>query len=488
MFGLYEVEYEGRRYFGNVLLKEFHRFSRNGEIYLFAVEQMAAHKISELTSRIIDRVSSSAGGLVPESMVEELRKFDLVHELARDKDDNMPEKADANDANDCGADKKAELGVRGIALFVAQECNMRCVYCYGQGGEYGAKGMMSQETAFRAVDWLLENSKSAEKVNISFFGGEPLLNFPLIRKTVEYTKAKASERNKKATFGITTNASLLTDEIIGFMKAEMINTLISFDGPPAIQNRQRPFSDGSGSYDIVYENISKLLEVSPGIAARATAYGDVDPFEIKEGMKKVGLKTSFVIKASPVVLAGENRETSWSATDEKMSRRMMALNEREWKGFLKSVRDRKMQPDNIGQILLPVITGNKRYFGCGIGKGMVGISVSGDIYPCHRFAGQTDAKMGNIADYKVDGINDYYRSIVINLPKCSACWAKYLCGGGCFYENKSRTGDMHMPDDLFCNETKATMETALYMCTQLDDADREYLKGICQNMGDEKLP
>src|SRR5208337_3377046 len=109
--------------------------------------------------------------------------------------------------------------------------------------------MMSEETACRAVDWLIANSKNTEKVSICFFGGEPLLNFPVMKKTVAYSKEKAAEKGKQVTFSITTNGSLLNDEIISFLKNEKINPLISFDGPPEYQNRQRRFKDGGGSYD-----------------------------------------------------------------------------------------------------------------------------------------------------------------------------------------------------------------------------------------------
>lgn len=484
MFGAYEIEYEGRKYFGNVSLREFHKFRRNGGVYLFVSEKMAAQEISESMSLVIDKASSSSGGLIPEALVEELRKLDLLDE----DDGDMSEKAEMDAGDSGGKDKKTEVAVRSIALFVAQECNMRCVYCYGEGGEYAAKGMMSDETAFRAVDWLMDNSKSLEKVNISFFGGEPLLNFPLVKKVVEYAKTKASERNKEITFGITTNASLLTDEIIGFIRDEKIYPLVSFDGPPAVQNRQRPFKDGSGSYDAVYGNIQKLLGVSPKLLARGTVYGDTDPCEIKEGMKRAGLKACYVIKASPVILAGENGKAAKNAADEEISSRMTAFQEKEFDVFLKSVKDRSMEMNRAGHMLRPIITGEKRYFGCGIGRGMVGISISGDIYPCHRFAGQDDAKMGNIADYKAEGPNDYHRSIVNNLPKCSVCWAKYFCGGGCFYDNKSRTGDMHIPDILYCDEMKRGMETAIYISTRLDEGDKEYIIKTCNDLMDDKLP
>ncbi len=486
MFESYEIECYGRKYVGNVSLREFHKFTRKGDICLFIVETMAVHGISELASRIIDRVSSSFGGLVPGEMVKELRKFDLVVEENSD----TGEKAPAVGDDDAGADgQEGYLGVSGIALLVAQECNMSCVYCYGQDGEYAGKGMMSEETAFRAVDWLIENSKGIDRVNISFFGGEPLLNFPLIRKTVEYAKVKVSEKNKKVTFSLTTNGSLLTDEIISFLREEKIVPMVSFDGPPALQNRQRPFKNGSGSYDAVRENIRKLQAVLPDVVARGTVCDDADPAECREGIERLGVKRYYVFKASPVVLAGEEERDTHCSADESISNRMISFQEKEWDEFFASVKNRKIEINDASERFFPLIMGKKRYFSCGVGKGLVGISAAGDIYPCHRFVGLEDVKFGNIDDYKAEGINDYHRGVVNNVPQCSVCWTRYLCGGGCLYDNRAHTGDMHRPDVLFCKETKSAMETAIHICAQLEVDDREYVKKMAaEQMANGSLP
>ncbi|RPJ83748.1 MAG: radical SAM protein [Acidobacteria bacterium] len=482
LFGPYEVEYGGRKYFGNVWMREFHTFRRADGIYLFVVDQMAVHKISEATARIIDKVSCSSGGLVPASMLEHLKVFDLVEE----KDKPASRKAESNGKRDRAAGNKAELGVSTIALFVAQECNMRCVYCYGRGGKYAGGGTMRDETALRAVDWLMENSKSAEKVQIFFFGGEPLLNFPLIKKTVGYAKARASGFSKKITFGITTNGSLITDEIVSFMKDENIRPLISFDGTREIQNRQRPFRDGNGSYDTVYASVQKLRPVFPQLSGRATVYGDSDPCEIKDGMSRAGFTACFLTKASRVILDGE--DATETADDEALSHRMIAFQQKEWIRLFQSITERRVEQGDPARSLVPLVTGQKRYFTCGVGKWFAAVSVSGDIYPCHRFVGQDDTRMGTIADYRADGLNEYHRSTVDALPQCSVCWARYLCGGGCAYENKSRTGDRRMSDALSCAEMRATLETGLALYARLDDDDREFLKDAYQSIVKDRLP
>jgi uncharacterized protein len=147
-----------------------------------------------------------------------------------------------------------------------------------------------------------------------------------------------------------------------------------------------------------------------------------------------------------------------------------------------------METNNLGHILLALIRGSKRYFGCGVGKGRVAVSVSGDIYPCHRFAGHDDMKMGNIAEYRVEGLNDYHLDTVDNRTKCLVCWARYLCGGGCLYNNKALTGDTRVPDDNYCTMVQRSIETALYMYSRLDDGDKEYIKNACKAIEEGRLP
>jgi uncharacterized protein len=497
MFGPYEIEHEGRRYFGNVTLKELHFFQHGGEFHLLDVEGMVPHQISEALYRSIAGGSYHPGGLVPEERMKILRDLHLVVGEG-DGPDGMPAAVPSADAavpagphegaSGDGSAKASESGIGNIALLVAQECNMSCVYCYGQGGGYGGGGMMSEETAFRAVDWLMANSKKTERVNISFFGGEPLLNFPLIRKVVEYAKNAAQAKGKKVTFGITTNATLLTDDIISFMSLEKINPLVSFDGPPEIQNRQRPLRDGSGSYDTVRANIRKLREAYPRLAARAIAYGDADPLAIEAGMREVGLTSCSVGASSPVILAMPKGATSPEDRAERAIGPMIALRRKEGDDLLRAIKDRQVEENGIAGFLQTLISRKKRYFGCGVGKGMAGISVSGDIFPCHRFVGQEDAKMGHIDSDHPEGLNEYHRAVVLNLPGCRSCWARYFCGGGCFYHNKAHTGDMHRPGSSFCEEMKATVEIAISICLQMDEGDREFLQTAYEDRSEEKLP
>ena len=485
MFGPYEIELEGRRYFGNVALREFHSFEHEGNTYVIDVQSLSAQAVSPRLAGAINRLAMDPGILVPESLMQTLRGLKLVAG-----EEDAPPKAESSPKPEAQA--KPEFPVVNIGLFLAQECNMRCVYCYGNAGEYGGSGMMDEDTAFRAVDWLVENSGSAKKINIGFFGGEPLLNFALMRKIVPYAKQKAGEAGKDMGFAMTTNGSLLTDEVIAFIREEKIEAMISFDGPPEVQNRQRPFKDGSGSYDTVVANVQKLREVLPRLMARATVCDDGDPVLIKQGMEQAGFAACYLAPASPVLLNGSETGEPADGSGQRRLERMLAVHRQEAGELLGAIRERKIAKDCPPAALGAMdglATGQKRYHGCGIGKGMAGITVNGDVYPCHRFAGLPEMRLGNIADYKAGALNDYHRAIVDSLPECRTCWARYLCGGGCFYHNKATTGDMRRPGAFDCREKKAMFEGLIHVHCQLDEAEREYVKEIIKGLSlDDRHP
>jgi uncharacterized protein len=476
MLGSYEIEYKGRRYFGNVTLREHHIFDYDSSSYLADVGSMATYPISRRLAGLIGRVVSSFGGLIPEPVILEMRKFKLIAE-----EEEAPREPRAADESS-RVTGRGEYPIINISLFLSQECNMHCIYCYGVGGEYAQRGRMSEEMAFRAVDWLIANSGSAERVNICFFGGEPLLNFSVMKQTVSYAREKAAEQSKKITFWITTNGSLLSEEILSFLKEEDISPMISFDGLPEYQNRQRPFKDGRGSYDTIYANLLKLRTFLPHLTGRATIWRDADPSLVKDGMIKAGFSTCYIAKASPVLLDAHQIDMPQDdGLGEQTLKRMMDFNRKEVEELFAVIRERKIDKDRLPPLLArlaDICCGRKRHYSCGIGKGMVGISITGDIYPCHRFAGQDDIRMGNIDEYRAEGLTDYHRAGVDQLPVCRSCWARYYCGGGCLYRNKALTGDMYRPDDLDCREEKALIKGLIHLYHQLDEDDREYLKNF----------
>ena len=477
MFGPYEITLDGRVLHGNVALKEFHIVERDGGCFLLRVAEMTAVPITPALARVLASWMPSPGTLVPDGLMHALRTAKLVAEKTSHDPQAPTEAAAARDA--ATKESRPDPGaVTNIALFLAQHCNLACTYCYGQKDTFGGGGLMRADTARKAVDWLMAHSSTHRKVHVGFFGGEPLLNLPVLKKTVDYAKAQAARHGKEVHFGITTNATRLDEETVAYLAQEKIVPLVSCDGPAEIQDRQRPFRNGHGSHAAVVAGAKRLRLAFPKLMARATLCGDTDPFAVRRGLEEAGFAHCSLTLASPVLLDGAKADDDPSVR-EKAAARMLDYRRQEVKAVFAAIAGRHLDPAHPPEglaLLSGLATGEKRHASCGVGRGMRGVSVDGGIYPCHRFVGLKAFRMGGLDDYRFEGLNDYHRAVVENLPQCHSCWARHFCGGGCFYENRCRTGDMRRPDPLFCREMRTLQEDLIAGWCQLTDEERAYAR------------
>lgn len=466
MYGSYEIKYKDRTYFGDVTLKEYHIIERNGAYYLYRVQEMVALPIDQLLAQDLREFMPGSGSLIPDTLMHLLQDFGLVHDDERQIVDPDIQQ------------KSSTFPVANMSLFITQTCNMRCIYCFGNEGEYGHRGIMSVETAKAAVDWLIKNSMDYKRLYISFFGGEPLLNFSLLQQVVIYAKEQAKVWKKEISFSISTNATLFTDKVINFLKEEKIEPLISFDGPPEIHNQQRPLKNGRNSYDIIVSNVSKLRAAFPNLTARATVCNGTDPFTVCKGIEEAGFAACQLSPVSPVISQGEACSNDTSTLNMPADK-MLDYHRAEVARLFSQIRDRSLdmaRPSAELALLDLLVDGRRRHVACAIGREMCAVSINGDIYPCHRYVGIEDSKLGNIRDYDAVKINNYHRAVVDNLPLCSTCWARYFCGGGCFYYNQACTGDMHIPDPHSCYLMKVICEDLIHGWCMLNEADRVWLR------------
>lgn len=498
-------------------LAEFHKFKYKGQIYVYNVNQIKGYRINEPLAQQIDQLRQKAEftqeDLAPE-LVDALHKLSLLRSKSAPKITKfkLPERTP----------------VFGISLNVAQLCNLSCIYCYGVDGEYGEKGLMKEETAFTAIDWLIENSLDLPQVSITFFGGEPLLNFGLIKKVVEYAKKRCAEHNKEPFFNMTTNGTLLTDEINQFINENNFSVMVSFDGEPEMQNKNRPFKGGKGSYKIARERVRKFLKSRNGNAkARATVTGhNTDLKKVRQALIEVGFKT---VDAIPVVLpessvfpdgrqrkettqspgcvstscsssgdlnpSSKNLSTSFAVkfvgelakTAKILNQEESHIQETEYERMLKDLET--LAEDTLKQIknrehiydrtILDVIKRlhnptPKLYF-CGGGRTYYGISISGDIYPCHRMVGQKDKVLGNLKNWDPSVQKPYIENYGMSHPKCRRCFARYQCGGGCFHDSLETNGSMAEPNHHYCQQMRKKLELAIAVTDQLDIFDKAHL-------------
>lgn len=445
------------------VIMPFHLFQHQGNHYVINIEGMQACAVNETTAHALNMIVTEPEILLTSGMEEEVKQLGLISEVG----DKSKKTA-----------KKESVPVVYIGLFLTQSCNLKCVYCYGDGGEYGTGGIMDEQTAFQAVDWLIDQSGKMKQVHIGFFGGEPFLNFPLMKAVVAYAKKRAQEMGKEVDFHATTNATLLDDDKIAFIKEQPISIMVSFDGPREIQDVQRPYANGKGSYDSTIPKIIKLLAAVPETPGHAVIVGNTDPQLVKDALQQIGFAEVSMVPASQSLFTGELAERK-SARDiqnllqvlEQEAKTWLCLTQSRDSEALKSLRVKK---SGLYQGLVSLLHNSKKQHACSAGRGMVGVSSLGDVYLCHRFVGKEEYKLGNVFGKDLNR-EEYLKSPTTENEMCAACFARYYCAGGCKHDNLSSCGSIATPSEDMCRLRCRELELAATIICSLEPEEQAFL-------------
>ena len=370
-----------------------------------------------------------------------------------------------------------ESPITGMDLFIAQQCTLKCIYCYGGGGEYGNAGAMKEKTVFRAVDWLWRQRGSARTLNINFFGGEPLLQFDLLKKTVSYAKTLEKRGNTRVQFSVATNATLVTDEITRYLKQNNFKINVGFDGPSEIHNRNRPFKKGSPSWERVVSGFQKLMAAMPeSVQLRATLWEKGEIRDVRKALAAQNPRRYQTQPASPGGHCGENGPmptADWADTIEGIrdaANEFVVAARKKDKATLLSIK----RWANFNWMLNVFDPPDRRPSMCPLGRGMAAVSTTGEIYPCHRFVGWETYRMGSVFDGHIDR-SEYLQSTYPEKDACTSCWAKQACHGGCLFDHRVRTGHRFTPSDHHCKMIRSLLETAVYLKHELTPEEQSYL-------------
>ncbi len=352
--------------------------------------------------------------------------------------------------------------LKALCLLLSQDCNLSCRYCFARDEKTRDVLLMPLEVGRRAVDFLLE-SDSGRHREIDFFGGEPLLNFPVFKEIVAYAKKEARARGIELTFTLTTNALLCTEEIVGFLNREAISVVLSLDGRPAVHDAMRQDSRGRGSYRSALQNIRRLLEERDYrnyyIRGTITKH-NLDFSRDVEHLLKQGFDS---LSLEPVV-ASPGEDYALEAAD-------LPQMEREYERLLDLFLDHQAagKPFLFYHFLVDLEKGPclyKRLSGCGAGREYLAVAADGSLYPCHQFSGRDEYCMGSIMDEEPlqenARVEALYEAARIQ-RECAECWARYLCGFGCAAAVLTQTGGLEMNDFLSCALQKMRLEKALYL-------------------------
>jgi len=353
--------------------------------------------------------------------------------------------------------------VKALCLHMAHDCNLRCKYCFaGEGNYHGEKSLMPVEVARRAIDFVIENSGNRRNIEIDFFGGEPLLNLKTIKDTVEYAREREKNSNKRFRFTVTTNGLLLNDEIMEYLNDTMDNIVLSLDGRREVNDSMRVRRDGSGCYDAIVPKFQKMASIrkDKDYYVRGTfTRNNLDFSEDVMHMAALGFEQPAL---EPVVLPdGSGLEISKEHLDSIFSEyEKLALKLAELRKQGKKINFFHFMLDLEGG---PCVA--KRLRGCGSGTEYLAVTPSGDLYPCHQFAGIEEFRIGNVfTGIERQEITDTFRRINVYTKKsCRNCWAKFYCSGGCAANAWNFRKDLFDIYEIGCELEKKRIECALWL-------------------------
>lgn len=351
--------------------------------------------------------------------------------------------------------------VKALCLHIAHTCNLNCSYCFASQGKYhGERAVMSFEVGKRALDFLIENSGTRHNLEVDFFGGEPLMNFDVVKQLVAYARSIEKEKGKNFRFTLTTNGVLVDDDVIEFANRECSNVVLSLDGRKEIHDRYRVDYAGNGSWDKIVPKFQKFVEARGGqnYYMRGT-FTHANPDFLKDIQEMLDLGFT-ELSMEPVVCApGDPSEL----TEEDKA---VVMEQYEKLAELMLERDKEGKPFTFYHYMIDLADGPciyKRISGCGSGTEYMAVTPWGDLYPCHQFVGEEKFKLGDIYNgVKNTEIQNEFKSCnVYARPECRDCWARLYCSGGCAANAFHATGSIKGVYKYGCDLFRKRMECAI---------------------------
>ncbi len=443
-----------------------HKFSMNGVNVVLDVNSGAVHVVDDVFYGIVDDYSSMSERELTKKYAPQYGKGaieEAVQEIqALVEEDMLFTKDEYEDV--IPLVNRREPVVKALCLHVAHDCNLKCEYCFAEEGEYhGHRSLMSVEVGRAALDFIMKNSGSRRNLEVDFFGGEPLMNFEVVKELVKYGEENQGKYNKNFRFTITTNGILLDEDKQSFINEHMHNVVLSMDGRREINDRMRPRAGKQGSYDVIVPKFQKLAEsrnqTDYYLRGTFTRY-NLDFAKDVLHMADLGFKQ---ISVEPVVTADD---VPYALQEEDLP----AIYQ-EYEGLAEEIYQRRKSGDrkkdfnffhfNIDLSGGPCVA--KRLSGCGSGTEYLAVTPEGDLYPCHQFVGLEGFKMGTVFEgvQNTQMREEFSRCNVYAKEDCKKCWAKFYCSGGCAANAYQLNGSILKPYELGCKLQRKRVECAI---------------------------
>ncbi len=439
-------------------LGEFHAFEGGGRQYLYLVPSAGIFELDSPSLAVLRRLEQGEASRADLAAIADEDVIDELHQAHAIITDGFAAPPLQNPS--------ADFPLQTMVMNLTNQCNLSCQYCYEFGEDKvatpeGKPKFMDFDTARASVDYLFTSSAGRRAIHITFFGGETLMNFPLLKQVVDYASTKAAEQARSIDFSLTTNATLLTPAIIDYLSEKSIGVTVSMDGSKESHDKFRVFANGRGSYDIIEPRVRALLKnhKTRPITARVTmtsqamdVLGTYKHLKHDLGFHEVGFAP---VTTSPNRLYSINERGLDSVLDQFRALAAEYLDH--------ALRGEHHGFSNVSDTLAELHQGVSKSHPCGAGLGLVGVGPSGDIAPCHRFVDSDTHTLGHVST-GLDRAkqNDFLsRGHIHSKIDCSTCWARPVCAGGCHHEAYVRYGDTGHPNLHYCDWIRGWTDTCL---------------------------
>lgn len=443
-----------------------HKYSMSGYNIVLDVGSGGVYFVDDLTFNMLDKINLPMNKDCPDSFFKEFSEYDM--EEIQDSYNEIyylyeTQRLFSDDSIYEQHRKITEQSpIKAMCLHVAHDCNLRCEYCFASTGNFGGnRELMSLNTAKKAIDFLIKNSGKRKNLEVDFFGGEPLMNFEVVKNTVEYARKEEKKFDKHFRFTMTTNGILLTDDKIEYLNAEMDNVVLSLDGREEINDRMRPKVSGDGSYDAIVPKFLKLVKNRGSKDYYVRGTFTKHNLDFSKDVLHINDCGFDQISIEPVVC---DTSKEYALTEKDLPKIF-----EEYEILANKIVERKKNNSKINffHFMIDLKQGPcviKRLRGCGCGNEYVAISPDGCIYPCHQFVGMEEWNMGNVYENNLnkDIKSLFSKTTIFDKEKCGDCWAKFYCSGGCNANNYQYAGGSVLkPYTISCEMEKKRIECAI---------------------------
>ena len=451
-----------------------HQYKNNGYNMVLDVNSGSVHVVDDGTNDVL-------------SLLDQGKQEEEIQEALKDR---YPAQEIHDAAQECQELKEAEMlftddvyegaiemfaerptVVKALCLHIAHDCNLACRYCFAEEGEYhGRRALMSLEVGKKALDFLIANSGSRRNLEVDFFGGEPLMNWQVVKDLVAYGREQEKIHNKNFRFTLTTNGVLLDDEVMEFCNKEMGNVVLSIDGRKEVHDFMRPFRKGAGSYDLIVPKFQKFAESRNQdnyyVRGTFTHYNldfAADVLHLADlGFKQISVEPVVAPPAEDYAIREEDLPIIFEQYD--ILAKEMIKRHKEGRGF------------NFFHFMIDLTGGPcvyKRLSGCGSGTEYLAVTPWGDFYPCHQFVGNEEFLLGNVDEgiVRTDLTCDFKKCNVYSKKECSSCFARFYCSGGCAANSYNFTGKINDVYEIGCKMQQKRIECALMIKAALAEEE-----------------